>query len=705
MKIVSIEIHNFGSYEGTTVLDTAGPDDKNVIVIGGKNGAGKTTLFTAIRVCIYGCHAFGYQAVNAFYIRTLYKLINNHAKLVLPASAHVQIGFTVHNGTQTDSYLVKRIWTCEKVSSVVERLDVTKNGKVLSPAEIADFETFITQLIPPDLFNLYFFDGEKIADFFLNEGGNSRIKNAFLLLCGYDTFEIMKKNFHRLSGKTAAEKEMVARYTSAKDTYNESKRIVETLSNQIEELDQKKKGLEDSLKALDKDYRKSGGVSKKHWDAIIREIESEEKKRGEISSWMKKIADDVLPFLIVRDRLADIHSQIQAEEDQEKTDYFLSEFQHKDTRYLLSQALKENNVDMDDSQLTHIVQSIAQKLTSRKKRITPIFQLSPDQKADVQHTISQILAFDSHRISEELLKTKNSIKRTQELRDQLEQCSIEAVHQYIEKKDGFNNEIKRLEQEKSVLEDAKKEAVRNEALTKIDYDKIQKEYEEAIKKDNIVSISAKALLMLDKLEDRLYATQIAQMEALFRSEINRLMRKSRFIDDIYIDEQFDIHIYRNETYTDSELTDICEKYSMDKLPLLLGEKAKEKILLLQSTGQLFHQGHTELLVEIDKGSLSNGEKQIFIMALYKSLMQLCRHEVPFIIDTPFARIDTEHRQNIVRDFFCTLKGQVFILSTNEEISQNHMEIMKDKILTTFTLENDDNTQTHVKVGQYFGRED
>lgn len=47
----------------------------------------------------------------------------------------------------------------------------------------------------------------------------------------------------------------------------------------------------------------------------------------------------------------------------------------------------------------------------------------------------------------------------------------------------------------------------------------------------------------------------------------------------------------------------------------------------------------ELPIRIDQASLSNGEKQIFIMALYHSLVQLGRHEIPFIIDTPFARID------------------------------------------------------------------
>lgn len=89
------------------------------------------------------------------------------------------------------------------------------------------------------------------------------------------------------------------------------------------------------------------------------------------------------------------------------------------------------------------------------------------------------------------------------------------------------------------------------------------------------------------------------------------------------------------------------------------------------------------------------------MALYHSLVQLGRHEVPLIIDTPFARIDTEHRKNISKYFFNKLSSQVFILSTNEEINSAHIQIMKDKIAATYMLENTDNKRTIVVKNSYF----
>ena len=54
--------------------------------------------------------------------------------------------------------------------------------------------------------------------------------------------------------------------------------------------------------------------------------------------------------------------------------------------------------------------------------------------------------------------------------------------------------------------------------------------------------------MLDKLQSVLYHKQIEKIEALFRDEINLLMRKTRFIDDMHIDDEFNIHIYRHDEF-------------------------------------------------------------------------------------------------------------------------------------------------------------
>lgn len=94
-------------------------------------------------------------------------------------------------------------------------------------------------------------------------------------------------------------------------------------------------------------------------------------------------------------------------------------------------------------------------------------------------------------------------------------------------------------------------------------------------------------------------------------------------------------------------------------------------------------GETEFQLPVEvKQQLSAGEKQIFIMALYQALSQLNKINVPYIVDTPFARIDKEHRGKILSQFFKKLNGQIIILSTDEEIVGEYRESISDIISNT-----------------------
>ena len=69
MKIQRIKLNNIGPYINVNEFDFSIDDpNKRMVLIGGKNGAGKTTLFKAIKLCLYGCIAYGYESINAKYL-------------------------------------------------------------------------------------------------------------------------------------------------------------------------------------------------------------------------------------------------------------------------------------------------------------------------------------------------------------------------------------------------------------------------------------------------------------------------------------------------------------------------------------------------------------------------------------------------------------------------------------------------------------
>ena len=693
MRIDNIVLNNFGSYEGETIFDTNAQSGKNIVLIGGKNGAGKTTLFTAMRVCLYGYMSLGYKNYNAFYTRAITKLINNNAKMVKPATAHVSMQISLSNGREIDQYKLLRSWVLG--DSLTESFEVFRNDTALNSEEIADFEKYLLSLIPPELFNLYFFDGEKIADFFMNEGSNARIKDAFLTLCGYDTFDIMRRNFKRISGSGTTSNAALDEYWEAKQAAEKTQQEYSALLGEMSVCEDAISACEADIAALEKSYSQKGGISQEEWNQKLIQLREEEKKREMWNAMLRKWANELVPFLMIRDQVIALKDQIAKENNNQKFQNFCEILQSPE----ISTLLPGNTQQIIDAAFSNYGSTDTQ-----------ILDLSLDQSALLLSQISTILAFDAKKVAKYKNAIKKSITLSATIRQQLDNSNISAVQEYMQRKAELFEKKSELLDKKVYLEhqiSAQKELLQQVTAA---LSKTQAKLEAELKKASINDISARAIVMLDKLQKVLYRQQITKVEGFFRREIRTLMRKTHFIDDIKIDDDFNIFLFRYEAIEVSVLLDALAEKSEEHILSVFGKEALQELFRLSGSdsleGVILHcsslAGETlNLPIRIDQTSLSNGEKQIFIMALYHSLVQLGRHEIPFIIDTPFARIDTEHRRNISQHFFSKLHGQVFILSTNEEINSDHVRIMGDRIAATYMLENADNKRTVVVNDSYF----
>lgn len=693
MKINSIELYNFGSYEGEVRFNTSVTNKRNIILVGGKNGAGKTTLFTAMRVCLYGYISMGYKSQNSYYKRAITKLINNSAKMTRPTDAYVQMEIQLSNGRGVDVYRLHRSWVLS--DSLTEFYSVEKNDETLSADEVADFEKYILSLITPELFNLYFFDGEKIADFFLNEGSNERIKEAFLTLCGYDTFDIMRRNFKRVKGSGQKTSAVLDEYLAAKDAADAARHSLQKLTNRLNVCVDEIGTCEADIAILEKDYTQKGGITEEEWNRKLAILKEEEKKRDNWNLLLRKWANDLIPFLMIKDQVQRLKCQIERENNNLKYRNFCEVLDAPDVTRLI------------ETDITGIKQ---QAFILFGNEAEQILDLSFEQSALLLAQVTQILDFDVEKVAKCKRAIKRSIAVSGRARKELEASNVATVQEYMRQRAELFEKKSLLLTKRVDLE--QKAAAQTEVVKQCDAQLTQAQARlvEDLKKASISDISARAIVMLDKLQGVLYQRQIEKVEGFFRSEIRKLMRKTHFIDDIRIDDNFDTHIYRTEAFDPEKLAASIMAAPEDQVLEVIGEASMRELQRLARTDKISgiityckaqRTSPIMLPVEIDKTSLSNGEKQIFIMALYHSLVQLCNYEIPFVIDTPFARIDTEHRRNISLHFFCELKGQVFILSTNEEIDADHIAIMKDHIATTYMLENSGSQKTEVLTGSYF----
>lgn len=325
----------------------------------------------------------------------------------------------------------------------------------------------------------------------------------------------------------------------------------------------------------------------------------------------------------------------------------------------------------------------------------PILNLSPNQNIKLLYFIDKIQSYDSNELKNIKREITKSKKRCEKYRKILEQSDMTFANEYTSKRNTLiENKNKNLEKQLK-LEQQLFACEQEYQILEVDFNKIKSKVEDYLKKESINDISAKAIVMLEKLQNSLYSKQINKVEKEFRKMIKTLMRKNKFIDDIMIDENFVIHVYRKEEFSIEKILELKQENTREQLISLLGEKAVEEFDCLNNDD-------TKMLnIEIDKTSLSQGEKQIFVMALYYSLIKLSKHSMPFIIDTPFARIDSEHRRNISTHFFNKLNGQLFILSTNEEINKDHVDILENKVMRSFLLENNENKKTTIIKNKYF----
>ena len=136
MKIKRIQVKNIGPYVNENAFDFDVSDiTKRMVLIGGKNGAGKTTLFNAIKICLYGCVAYGFESNNAKYFAEIEKIINANEKLQKIGEAEVVIDLLMDDGKYDHTYTFVRSWRVAG-KKIAETFTVYKDGETLSETRV-----------------------------------------------------------------------------------------------------------------------------------------------------------------------------------------------------------------------------------------------------------------------------------------------------------------------------------------------------------------------------------------------------------------------------------------------------------------------------------------------------------------------------------------------------------------------------------------
>lgn len=710
MRISRIAVCNFGPYRGDCAFDVSSDDPRRrIVVIGGKNGAGKTTLFTAMQVCLYGHYAFGFRMAGKRYLKEIFQLINNQIKLDRGAGASVEIRFTEQTGPDEFHYAIRREWTWEQ-ESLKETVTVHEGDRVLGGEETVNFQNYLLHLIPPDLLRLYFFDGEKMADYFLLSQDN-HLKDAMMVLSGNDTFEILHDSVRRLLNRREnPDDRSVQDYMEQKETAEELLLQKDALEDSLTTLRAKEEEIRAQSESLEQTYRQQGGVSLEEWKALQSRLRQEEADRKRLNEERREITETILPFYLVCDQLDALEEQLRQEQEQEVHRTLIETLQGELFSSAVCEALREAGTADPQETGQKVLSHLTQRLDASFPDAVPlILQLSEDDRAFVKTAIRRIRQFSISRLREidELLQSSQIQGKS--LKEQVENSSIDQLEGYLrqqtdlqQQQEAVRREIQETERR---LEKLRLEIQSVERALKVS----KKAAKDAATRRSATALSGRICLMLEDLQQELYSHLVRQVERDVNFKFRQLLRKEDFFEAIEIDDRFELHLLRRQPVQKAFLLDVMRSgggaalkerlhpRACAELLDALGAKEKDLPLLLPAA----QADAWELPVETDVAQLSNGEKQILAMALYWAVLRQSRNDLPFIIDTPFARIDTEHRANITRHFFSELPGQLFVLSTNEELSARHLAFLGDQIAHTYLLEYGEDQQTRILENQYF----
>lgn len=647
MIIKELTLHNFGVYASTNTFKFKA--DKPIVLIGGMNGRGKTTFLDAVLLALYGSNSFAYnESYHKSYGQYLKSFVNKNDGTL---DTYIELEFS--NGTdENETYRIRREWSGAK-RRVLESITVYRGGK---PNKFLtdNWSMFMENILPSGLSNFFFFDGEKIAELAV-ERTSKQMKESIKALLGISVLDLLKGDIWRIINRTAKKQtddKEAKRLEELREKRDNAVSALASIDSEIEELELKKTKKTQLLEQRKQEYSSKGGDIVSQRNDLFQQRNTLISHLDMAQELLITDAASELPLVLVEELLTEIRNNAEIEQDQKLLNVAFAKIQA-----LSDEFNKENG--FEDETIDRFVEYVKSK-TEQKEAIVE-FNLSDSALFKLQMLLDEQLSATQAAIS-------NRISEQQKIQAEISQLdsymSVEIDEKAIAK---LFRKIKELEQDiisLDVLIEKKTEERKtynyNVITATSEFNHKVEEYLKSAElnddSDRILKYSHMALTILDEYSIRLQKNKIEEVAETMTNCYKHLANKKTLIDHVEMD------------------------------PVTLDFK------YINSDG-----------IEVEKVSLSAGEKQLMVISLLWSLAICSKKKLPVIIDTPLSRLDSAHRSSIISTYFPQASDQTIILSTDEEIDDVYYDLMKENIGDEFTLEYDDQSKsTTIKKGYLQG---
>lgn len=640
MKIESIKLQNFRQYRNVEIKFSIS-DNKNFNIIQGITGAGKTNLLNAITWCLYGKEkhinekSAGYLIANNLTIKELKE--NEKCKV------GIQIQF---RDEEERKVIIARSREFKKLedSRIIEINDMSgksSDGSTIMMlvcvekdfVEVPDPEIQINRMIPESIEEYFFFDGERLNDYFLENSGIKILKAVFKI----SQIDLISNALKHLENKRREllkeEKNLSPNVRDIRDMLNQEYIKKERNESTLKNYKEQKGKAENKIKEFS-DKLRTVPISN------ISQLQSEREKTEKILVKLEEELSDLKKKKL--NYLIGIFPSIYAFEAINNTMHMLDDLAGEippniKKQFLLKLLETGNCICGTDISKDNIHRKRVKELFENCDDITDITNELVTERISLLSMTNEVKNFhDEHfnynsKIKNLEDKLQNENEQLKRIDDQIKIIDVEKIslwnnklNEYKELRENFIGQIAICKQQ---METNKQEIKRLEEIINKELKKEEK-FKKLQKKLNFYK---KSLDVFDNIKDNIMEEVRKEIEEKTKRQFLELIWKKDTYRNIKINESYEISV--------------TDKYGMGGI-----------------------------------GTLSAGETQILALSFISALNSVSGFNMPIIIDTPLGRISKEPGINIVGNLSNLLKGkQVTLLVTDVEYSAEVREKLLDKI--------------------------
>lgn len=657
MILNRLQFTDFGLYAGRVEFDLAPRRHQGrsapIVLIGGRNGAGKTTLLEGVRLALYGRRALGPRVSRQEYDAYLAGRVHR-ANGVMAAA--VEIEFDYAEAGVLHSYRVRRAWTVSG-KAVTETMELEKDGAPVHAVPREEWHQFLQELIPPGVSQLFFFDGEKIGEIADDDVGDGQLATAIKALLGLDLIGRLRLDLGVfLARQNDREGDALAGRLEAltDEIESEAARALD-LSDLLAESVSARHAQAQKAERVRSAFVAEGGEVALQKSRIQGELVELGRQRLAAEHELRDMANRLLPFAmapkVVGSFLEAFRRSAGSANDAEAVTRFIVDLQA-----WRQQPGSGRSADWSEMHWSDLLGFVTRDSAGREAS-SPAFR----EVGDGATALARLEEVDG-------VARPRAIALSQTLEDLVE--TIQTHEASLVRANGaasgvMLDDLRATEQALGALTATVKSRQDSLALIRGRLVTLERERRNLLdvqarsaQSDDRKALAARVGLALAEYETRLLDRKLDDLRSEFVECFRLLARKSDFVSDVVID------------------------------------KTTFSMTLLDGEGRV-----------LPKSSLSAGEKQIYAIALLWALARTSGRPLPMIIDTPLARLDSEHRARLAERYFPAASHQVILLSTDTEIDGELAEGLRPHISHVYRLNYDpDSRTTSAQPGYFKGRQ-